>query len=249
MHLATNMVSVTVIFNLLLIACVLEANAFWRKGTFWHDHGLPLEELNNLTLAKFNGSSDIGCARRCTRYPGCTSFSLAPGLCTLMTARHNVKREPGGVDFYIVRSIEPNCVEEGGTLDGTPFNFSSAYYASYHQITKIRLYYDRNERYLQGLEVHHGNAMAQIGLETSHVHECLLQNNEFIQKWYYSTLSMWSTPVLQCISLETTHKTCGPYGNSCFYMVNLRGNDLLYISGHFHENGAFERLSLAFDSC
>ena len=55
------------------------------------------EGLNNLTLAKFPGSSDIGCTRLCSRYPGCIAFSLAPGLCTLLSAWHNVRREQGSV--------------------------------------------------------------------------------------------------------------------------------------------------------
>ena len=242
------MVSVTVIINLLLIACVLEANALWRKGIFWPENGLPLEELNNLTLVKFNGSSDIGCARRCTRYPGCTPFSLAPGLCTLMTAQHSVRREQRGVDFYIVNEVVQTCNQESGTDGGDPFNLSSAYYASYHQITRIRLCYDGNRKYPKGLEVQHGSDVAHAGYLNGPLYECLLMNNEFIQQWKYS-IHMYADdiPVFGCITLITTHKTCGPYGNACGTISTLEGYHLLCIAGR--SGLAFDCLALVFDSC
>ena len=147
------------------------------------------EGVNNLTLAKFHGSSDIGCAHLCSCYPGCIAFSLTPGLCTLLSAWHNVRREQGGVT-YIMKEFEPGCIQESGGNGGAPFNLSSAYYASYHQITSIRFSYgDTKKRGYRpiGLEVHHGNNVARTGNMDGDIEECQLMDGEFILRWEYST--------------------------------------------------------------
>ena len=230
----------------------LGTNASRLKGTFRHAYGLPKDEMNKLTLANFSDSSDIGCGRRCSRYPGCTSFSLAPGLCMLMTARRNVRHEQGGMDFYVNYEVESSCFQETGTNGGKPFNLSSAYYASYHPISKVRLFYDSNKNYFRGLEVKHGSDIAHTGKMIGFVEECQLGNNEFIQRLEYS-IYQWPSdggtaiPVFGCIALITTHKTCGPYGNLCGSMIIVEGHHLLYIKGR-HGIG-FDKLSLAFEFC
>ena len=238
-----------VLINFMLITYVLEANASWHKGTFQPAYGLPIEEMNNLTLAKFPEPSEIGCARLCSRYPGCTSFTLAPGLCTLMTARHNGRREQGGVVFYITKEVNPTCVPKSGSFGGTPFDLSSAYYASYHQITKISLYYHSNGTFLRGLEVEHGKDKAFTGQMTDQVYECIFMKNEFIQRWEYSThmLKGDAVPVHGCVTLITTHKTCGPYGDACGSMKALEGYHLLYVAGR--SGVGLDQVYLAFESC
>ena len=237
------------VISLLLIATfILETNASRLKGTYLPAYGLPTNEMNSLTLTKYPDTSEIGCARLCSRYPGCTSFTLAPGLCTLMTARHNVRREQGGADFYLVKEIEPSYIQEAGRVAGTPFNLSSAYYASYHPISRIRLYYDDNSTFITGLEVKHGSDVARTGYGNRVMEECQLMEGEFIQRWEYSIyLYRDFFPVIGCNTLVTAHKTCGPYGSLCGSMHALEGYRLLYIAGR---NGAgFDQLSLGFDSC
>ena len=242
------MAFVSIALRLVLITIVLRINVLSLKKNFRRAHGLPVEEMNNLTLAKFPESSNINCACLCSSYLRCTSYTLASGLCMLMTARHNVRREQGGVNFYIVKEVAQTCTQENGTDGGDPFNLSSAYYASYHQITRIRLYYDGNRKYPKGLEVQHGSDVAHAGSLNGPLYECLLMNNEFIQGWKYS-IHMFAkdNPVFGCITLITTHKTCGPYGSACGTMSTLEGYHLLYIAG---KSGlAFDRLAPAFDSC
>ena len=98
--------------TLQLVLIALGTKAAILKGTFQRAFGI--EEMENLILAKFSELSEAGCARLCSRYPGCISFSLEPGLCTLMTAWHNVGREQEGVTFYIMKKVEPACIQEGG---------------------------------------------------------------------------------------------------------------------------------------
>ena len=242
----TNMLFINATLPLVLI--LFCANALGLTKRFQKAH--VSEGVSNLTLAKFPGSSDIGCARLCSRYPGCISFSLAPGLCTLLSAWHNVKREKGGVT-YIMKEVEPTCVQVTGTNGGDPFNLSSAYYASYHQITSIRFSYsNRNMHGYRplGMEVHHGNDVGRTGYLNGDIEECQLSEGEFIQRWEYSTyMYRGITPVVRCNTLVTTHKTCGPFGTSCGTMEALEGYHLLYIAGR--ESNAFDRLSLAFASC
>ena len=243
------MAFVSVTLRLVLMACVYGVNASRLKGTYRPVYGLPTAEMNNLTLAKYPETSEIGCARLCLRYTACTSFSLAPGLCTLMMARTNVRREVGGMDFYIINEVEtPDCVQEAGSIGGSPFNLSSAYYASYHFITGIRLYYTLNDLFLRGLEVEHGSDVASVGSVTDRTYECLLATNEFIQRLEYSQYYLNPTTIVfGCITLVTTHKTCGPYGNECGPTNALGGYKLLYFAGRNWD--AFDQLSLAFDSC
>ena len=208
------------------------------------------EGLNNLTLAKFPGSSDIGCARLCSRYPECIAFSLAPELCTLLSVWHNVRREEGGVT-YLMKGFEPGCIQESGGNGGSPFNLSSAYYASYHQITSIRFSYGntykRGYRPI-GLAVHHGNNVARTGNMNGDIEECQLMEGEFIQRWEYSKyMYKGKIPVIRCNTLVTTHQTCGPFGTSCGTMEALEGYNLLYVAGGL--GNAFDRLFLAFVSC
>ena len=75
----------SIALRLVLITIVLRINALSFKTNFRRAHGLPVEEMNDLTLAKFPESSNIGCACLCSSYLQCTSYSLATGLCTLMT--------------------------------------------------------------------------------------------------------------------------------------------------------------------
>ena len=166
----------------------------------------------------------------------------------LMTARKNVRHEQGGVDFYVINEVAQTCTQESGTNGGVPFNISSAYYASYHPITRIRLYYVNDRKYPQGLEVQHGSDVAHAGFLTGPLYECALMNNEFIQRWEYSVhMFIGDTPVFGCITLITTHKTYVPYGNAYGTMRTLEGYHLLYIAG---KSGTLtDRLSLAFDSC
>ena len=78
--------------------------------------------------------------------------------------------------------------------------------------------------------------------------ECQLMEGEFIQIWEYSIyLVRDNFPVVGCITLVTTHKTCGPYGDSCASMQALQGYHLLYIAGK--RGSIIDRLSLAFDLC
>ena len=234
------------ILRLVLITIVLRINALRFKTNFRRAHGLPLEEMNDLTLTKFPESSNIGCACVCSSYLQCTSYSLATRLCTLMTARRNVTRDQAGVDFYFLKEVDPTCVKEDGSDGGGPFDLSSAYYASYHQITRIRLYYDDDSIYLRGLEVEHGSDVAQTGILTSIMEECHLMVDVFMQRWEYS-ISVYEYPSLGCMTLITTHKTCGPFGDSCGAMSTLEGYHLLYIAGR--GGLLIDRLSLAFDSC
>ena len=175
-----------IILCLLFVALISKTDASRPQSTFLRAYDLPAEEMNNLTVAKFTEPSDIGCARLCSRYPGCTSFSLAPGLCALMTARQNVRRQQGGADFYIIKEAEPSCFQEAGTFRAQPFNLSSGYYAAYHPITRIRLYYDDNSTYLHGLDVEHGSEVARTGKREGVIEECQLMDGEFIQRWEYS---------------------------------------------------------------
>ena len=231
--------------TLQLVLLLLITNALELKRRFQYSH--VSEGVNDLTVAKFPESSHIGCARLCSRYPGCISFSLASGLCTLLTAWHSVRLEQGGATF-IMKEVEPSCLQEGGSNGGAAFNFSSAYYASYQQITRIRISY-RGGR-MNGLEVHHGNNMEQTGLMNGVIRECKLMDGEFIQRWDYS-IYKWKGRfnVVRCNTLVTTHKTCNPapYGTSCGTMKALEGYHLLYVAGR--RLGGFDRISLAFDSC
>ena len=241
------MAFVRIALRLVLLTIVLRINALSLKKTFHRASGLPVEEMNNLTLAKFPESSNIGCARLCSSYLQCTSYSLATGLCTLMTARQNIRRDQAGVDFFFMKEVDPICIKEAGSNGGDPFNLSSAYYASYHQITRIRLYYEVFETYVMGIEVEHGSDVAHAGSLTGTMEECYLMVDEFIQGWEYSTYSLYGIPALGCMTLFTTHKTCGPYGDACGTMSTLEGYHLLYIAGK--SGTLIDRLSLAFDSC
>ena len=242
------MAFVSITLRLVLITIVLRINALSLKKTFDRAHDLPVEQMIDLTLAKFPESSNTDCACLCSSYLQCTSHALASGLCVLMTARQNVRREQGGVDFYIINEVAPTCPQESGTNGGEPFNLSSAYCASYHPITRIRLYYVNDTKYPQGLEVQHGSDVAHTGFLNGPLYECDLMNNEFIQRWEYSVhMFDGEYPVLGCITLITTHKTCGPYGNAYGTMSTLEGYHLLYIAGR--RGYGFDRLTLLFDSC
>ena len=234
--------------TLQLVLMLFCANTLGLTKRFQKVHNS--EGVSNLTLAKFPGSSNIGCARLCFRYPGCTSFSFALGLCTIWSTWHNVRREQGGVT-YIMKEVVPSCIQEGGENGGHLFNLSSAYYASYHQITSIRFSYGNTHQYGYrpiGLEVHHGTDVAHTGNMNGDIEECQLMDGEFIQSWEYSTyMYRGIAPVIRCNTLVTTHKTCGPYGTSCGTMEALEGYHLLYIAGR--RGNAFDRLSLAFDAC
>ena len=104
-----NMLFVNATLQLVLI--LFCANALGLTKRFEKAH--VSEGVNNLTLAKLPGSSDIGCARLCSRYPGCTSFTLALGWCKLLSAWHNAGREQGGVTYFM-KEVEPSCIQVAG---------------------------------------------------------------------------------------------------------------------------------------
>ena len=55
------MAFMSITLRLVLITNVLRINALSFKKTFCRAYGLPVEEMNDLTLAKFRESSNIDC--------------------------------------------------------------------------------------------------------------------------------------------------------------------------------------------
>ena len=95
-------------------------------------------------------------------------------------------------------------------------------------------------------QVHHGDAVASTGHLTGVMHSCTLMDGEFIQRLEYTIhMKHNKIPVFRCITLISTHKTCGPYGKQCGSTDGaLEGYNLLYISGR--SAMCFDSLTLAF---
>ena len=99
------------------------------------------------------------------------------------------------------------------------------------------------------LKVHHGSDTGNTGTLNGIVHSCLLAEGEFIQKLEYSHHLYWGViPVFGCITLTTTDKICGPYGNTCGPIVGMmEGYHVLYVSGR--NAAAFDSIGFAFEDC
>ena len=97
--------------------------------------------------------------------------------------------------------------------------------------------------------MHHRNDAGSTGYLTGNVHSCLLAEGEFIQRLEYSNhLFAGIVPVVGCITLTTTDKTCGPHGNVCSPTVGvLEGYHVLYMSGR--KGQAIDSIDLTYEDC
>ena len=241
----------------LALALLININLALENRKFFHATGLLQDEMEDSTLGTVSADSAIMCAQHCSQKPQCNSFRLdTTRSCRLMTAHHKVTSEQGGLDFYVssecLAHIQPGCIVDDATDRGNSFNLSSAYFASYHPITKIRLSYHPSGWFMKGIEVHHGDEVHSAGPLSEPMFECELMEGEFVQKWEYfiAPCGGYNIPVIGCATLHTTTKTCGPYPYD--YVCGsesrvLEGHNLLYIAGR--KGLCFDSLALGFESC
>ena len=79
-------------------------------------------------------------------------------------------------------------------------------------------------------------------------HDCILAEDEdIIQLIMYRHLIFGSFPVVGGITIETTHKVCGPFGPVSSEFSIQQGQRLLFMYGKL--GSSFDQLVSVFESC